>query len=1003
MGEAGLDVPTLLMMGKAGLPPTIGLAIYQANSVASVYTTLGYLIGIISILGFAIMPRAKFLQTILLNILATCFAVSIALLAIWTSVQARKHTTPSVITSGTGGAGTAGTPAPDAQTGGYNSSASAVCGIWLFFQIYLVNTLRAKYVQFTFPGIIWSIFANVSMIYGPQFTTMAQGISFAQKLLEAFLTGFAIATGVSLFIIPMTSREVVFKEMTGYVMALRGPLKASTKYLRSLEQVDMFTPPTLDGEADNAEQKKKRRPEAEALKTAVAGIAALHGKLHGDLPFAKREIALGKLGPDDLHEMGKMLRSIMLPIVGLSSVIDIFERIAESRGWDRPLDRSSDASHVPTDEEHAAAVENWHNIMQTLHEPFAMITEVIDEGLHHVLLTLQLIKPPKKSKKGGKGSNKADDVEARGDIPRPGEKGFAEYLDRKTQDFHKSKEMTLRLWCQQTGIQLSPSFFEHPRTAQYRLPEDIKYESDDQHQRHQRQLYLVLYMEFLLMSTSRAVHDFVVFADHKAESGKLSKTRLIVPGVKRMRKWVMHTFSHQEDASNDDHHAMNEMSSGTSNMYLGEAFAKRKDPEHLPPRNVWEKIGNRFRAVPHFLRSPESSFGFRVACATMSIAIVAYLRNTYQFFVMQRLFWSLIMVAISMTPTAGQSLFSFGLRVVGTAVAMVASLVIYYIVDRHVAGVLVFLWLFVSCGFYVVLKMPKFIMAAMISCVTTTLIIGYELEVRKVGQAVATSNGQPYYPIYLFAPYRLVTVAGGRAVAFIWTIFPYPISEHSEVRKTLGAALYLLANYYSVVHATVKTRIRGEQGNMNFKNSPGRKLDKAHNTVFSKQMLVLNGLRTHSAFVKFEVPIGGRFPKAQYDAIINSVQNLITCMSRISYASNTFSNLDDEGEESQTVWLRDFRRLVRSANLTSIEITSLLALLSASISSGQPLPPYLQAPQPYALSKKLEALDPDILSVRHIAEPGYAAFAVMQISTRCLIDDLKKLMQYVLAAMSLSL
>ena len=44
------------------------------------------------------------------------------------------------------------------------------------------------------------------------------------------------------------------------------------------------------------------------------------------------------------------------------------------------------------------------------------------------------------------------------------------------------------------------------------------------------------------------------------------------------------------------------------------------------------------------------------------------------------------------------------------------------------------------------------------------------------------------------------------------------------------------------------------------------------------------------------------------------------------------------------------------------------------------------------LGDRLEKLDSDILSVRHIAEPGYASFAVIQIGTKCLVDDLKDLL-----------
>jgi hypothetical protein len=73
----------------------------------------------------------------------------------------------------------------------------------------------------------------------------------------------------------------------------------------------------------------------------------------------------------------------------------------------------------------------------------------------------------------------------------------------------------------------------------------------------------------------------------------------------------------------------------------------------------------------------------------------------------------------------------------------------------------------------------------------------------------------------------------------------------------------------------------------------------------------------------------------------------------------------------------------------------MLSLLSSSITNGQPLPPYLRAPEAYQLSKRLAAIDRDVLSPRHIAEPGYAAFAVLQISTSCINMDVEKLLRYV--------
>lgn len=121
--------------------------------------------------------------------------------------------------------------------------------------------------------------------------------------------------------------------------------------------------------------------------------------------------------------------------------------------------------------------------------------------------------------------------------------------------------------------------------------------------------------------------------------------------------------------------------------------------------------------------------------------------------------------------------------------------------------------------------------------------------------------------------------------------------------------------------------------------------------------------------------------------------SIVNYVSLVAYASDTFTRIGEDAEVSQNAWFNDFKRLMASANLTSHEITSLLALLAASITNRQPLPPYLRTPTPYGFSKRLEALDRDILSLRHSVEPGYAAFAVLQISTRCIIGDLDKLLK----------
>lgn len=262
-----------------------------------------------------------------------------------------------------------------------------------------------------------------------------------------------------------------------------------------------------------------------------------------------------------------------------------------------------------------------------------------------------------------------------------------------------------------------------------------------------------------LYSTGVAVLTFVNFADKKVADGTMKKSRLILPGQRRLKKWILSIGREDSPADNE---TPDSMESGANHVYMGPRYSPKKDPEHLPPKNAWERFGNGIKKISKFLGSAESAFGLRVSCATMTIGILAYLERTQTFFETQRLVWAMIIIAISMfaprqslflalTPigmnmTSGQSIFGFLARVSGTVIAMVISFAIWYIPDQHTVGVIVFLWLFIFIEMYFFLKFPRFVPVWLVCIVTQVLIIGYELQVRKIGIKASTAIGQPYYP-----------------------------------------------------------------------------------------------------------------------------------------------------------------------------------------------------------------------------------------------------------------
>ena len=523
-----LNLGILTMMVKGALPPAISLAAYQGTSFADTFSTLGYLVAIMSLLSFAILPRSKFIQTMLLNVIAICLGAAIILLAIYCSVQARAHTTPVRSPSSNG-------PSPGASVVKYNSSASAVCAIWLFFNIYFANTLRASRPQLQFPVIAYSIFVNVGLIYAPLFPTMTAGISFAKRLLEAFLTGFAIASGVSLFIFPVTVRMGFLRQASGFISAVQNTLKAQNRYLQTLEKEDMFRKPRgIEDEHTNDKPGKSHKatkpgptltPEHKRLKTAIGALGELFGKMHADIPFVKREMAFDKLDSADIDELFKQFQGLLLPLTGMSSAADIFQRIAEKWGWAEPASTLSNEKSAER-ESSDRAKSHWNEIMKTLHEPLEAMTEVMHDGLQHALLTLELVSVPKPKKRENAASSNGSqrDVEAEAGVVKPGDRGYAAHIAKRVDEFYDQRESTLNVFCRQNGIKMETNPFENiPQTTSALPLESQSLSADPEtHNRNKRQLYLILYVSNPRLyackptawhSQLKTIHCFAVFAD----------------------------------------------------------------------------------------------------------------------------------------------------------------------------------------------------------------------------------------------------------------------------------------------------------------------------------------------------------------------------------------------------------------------------------------------------------------------------------------------------------
>ncbi|OBT88559.1 hypothetical protein VE02_03955 [Pseudogymnoascus sp. 03VT05] len=291
--------------------------------------------------------------------------------------------------------------------------------------------------------------------------------------------------------------------------------------------------------------------------------------------------------------------------------------------------------------------------------------------------------------------------------------------------------------------------------------------------------------------------------------------------------------------------------------------------------------------------------------------------------------------------------------------------------------------------FYFLVKNPRFLVAIASGAITHVLIVGYELQVRVEGIKAATTTGQVFYEIYLLAPYRLLAVGGGAIVAYIFTIFPVPITEGSVLRRDLGTSLFLLANYINSTTSTVDHRLQDKEGDMSLPSSSGRKLEKLRHDLLQKQFALQNSMRRNLSFMDWGLNFEGEFPKTIYTSIIDEVKNIINYLAVINFAPETFPAA--RRESPSPVWLLEFAKSRPEASAEAQSSTSLLILLSASIKNGRPLPPYLDVPSDSHLSEQIHGDKADIITSKNLNEPGFRALAAIKLAQSCMADSLSRI------------
>jgi hypothetical protein len=191
----------------------------------------------------------------------------------------------------------------------------------------------------------------------------------------------------------------------------------------------------------------------------------------------------------------------------------------------------------------------------------------------------------------------------------------------------------------------------------------------------------------------------------------------------------------------------------------------------------------------------------------MPIGIVAFLPSSEAFYAQQRFLWALYAILLSLNETSGSSTQSLIFRFIGTLASMVASYIAWYVPDQKTPGILIFIWIWLAVLEYLYAKFPRIQPSWFVALIAAIVMVGNELQVRKLGVAAVEAESQAIYPPYVLFQYRMAIVALGIIVAYISTLLTFPLTDHHEVRRCLAASILSLAKLHLVVGENVKTRI----------------------------------------------------------------------------------------------------------------------------------------------------------------------------------------------------
>jgi hypothetical protein len=250
---------------------------------------------------------------VLQHLISVCLVTAVTLLELFCVIKARENTSK-----------VSDTPSPPPGPGSppvpYNSSASAVAGVWLVILIFLVSFVRSARPQFMAPCVNFTVVVVVTSSIAPTLPTMPVAMNFAATLLTINVIGLSVWSVVGLLAWPDTNRaafERSARELVGHMDRCLAVRATTLRKMSGGSAGHGAGQVTQDEDDDQGGLKA-----TDDATTAAAALLATYSRLQANLPYLGDEVSMGHLRPETLLRIHDLLLEVLKPVVGLMASMD---------------------------------------------------------------------------------------------------------------------------------------------------------------------------------------------------------------------------------------------------------------------------------------------------------------------------------------------------------------------------------------------------------------------------------------------------------------------------------------------------------------------------------------------------------------------------------------------------------------------------------------------------------------------------------------------------------